>query len=156
MEGARVREIIEETITVLDEQLEDPISQRSNNDESWIFDHFPYEQSMPHIGVHKVGKGYERKGIGQVSSRENADFQVTIRARRKKYYDIDGDGNNEPAEDIIDFFEREVKNVIEDEQDRLRNLDCVRHVLPVSSNRIGGSENQNWIGTAITYETVVD
>lgn len=150
-EQANTGDVITEIVDVLQENLEDPVTSRANQGKTWIYDFFPSDKSMPHIGLHPVAKTYQRKSIGQPDSRELSDIQVTIRSRKNKVFDVDDDGNKEPAYKVNSYLERKVKNLIQDNQSRFRNMECVTHVLPNDSTTLNQPQN-NWVGQAITYE----
>jgi hypothetical protein len=153
----RVREIIAEAVKIADSNIDDPVSMRENKDERWIYDHFPkYGQgnTLPRIGFHKVTTQHSPFSVGDITSKTDADVQASIMVRKKKGYDIDGDGNAEPAEDVADYLHQKVKDAIEDNQDQISNLgDDVAYLRPTSSDTIK-PEGKNVMLEALTFELV--
>lgn len=153
----RVREIITEAVNIADSEIEDPVTMRDNKDERWIYDHFPkYGQgnTLPRIGFHKVTTQHAPFSIGDITAGTDTDVQGSIMVRKKKSYDIDGDGNAEPAEDVADYLHQKVKDAIEDNQDQIRNLgDDVAYLKPSGSETIK-PEGKNVMLEALAFELV--
>jgi len=127
----RVRQVIDEIVSVLDSNVDDP---RTDRTQRWIFDHFPKYNSktLPRIGIHRVSTSHPANGIGQgVETRTEADIQITTVVRRKRNrFDIDNDGTAEPEEDVLEYISDQIKTTLEDEHDQLLAVgDDVKHVI---------------------------
>jgi len=151
----RVREVIEKMVELSNDNISDPVTQRANDNGTWIFDHFPKYgkgNQLPRIGFHKVTTGHGQYRIGDITARTDTDIQASIMVRKDKYYDFDNDGNNEPGEDLADFLHQKVKDVIEDNQSQLTGLgDDVAYVKTISSDTVK-PENKNFILEALNFE----
>lgn len=155
MSDARVRDVIEEIVATIDNNVSDPNTRRQSNGDSWVFDHFPkYGKSnaLPRIGVHRVTSQFPAEGINQgVASRTESDVQVSVFVRKGSRYDVDNDGSNEVAEDVLDYLQRRVKTSIENNHGNFTGLTGVKHVLLQSSDTVRPS-NESWMFAGLTYE----
>lgn len=156
----RVREVIEQAVSTVDENLDDPnTSRRNDKNKSWIFDHFPKYQGnqKPRIGFYKGGIGRPQVGLGDVTTYKMADMNCGVFVNRKDYYDFDNDGVNEPAEDLIDYITEKVVTIIEVNQSDFTSLGAdVNYVKPLDSNNPVRPENQNWIFQQTPFEVRID
>lgn len=155
----RVREVLSQVRDTVNQNLEDPNSYRSNNNETWIFDHFPkYDGNQkPRIGFYKGPSSLPQQGLGGVNTFEEGDINCGIFVDRKDAYDFDNDGNNEPAEDLLDYLVEKVKLIVENNQDDFTSLgEDVSYVKPNDTANPVRPENQNWIFQQITFEVRID
>lgn len=151
----RVREVIEEMVNTINSNIDDPVTQRRNRGETWVFDHWPrYEgKTLPRIGIHKVTSGHPPRGINSgVNTRTETDVQISIMTRLGKSYDFDNDGSNEPAEDLLDYLAEQVKTVVENNHSNYTGLgNDVKHVILQNSDTVR-PQDENFIMEAMTYE----
>lgn len=155
----RVRDVIKQARTTVDQNLEDPNTYRSNKDESWIYDHFPkYEGNVkPRIGFYTGAIGHPQVGLGDVTTYDMGDMNAAVFVKRGDSYDFDNDGDNEPAEDLLAYLVDEVKNIIEDNQSDFTSLgNDVKYVKPVDTANPVRPENQNWIFQQVSFEVRID
>jgi len=152
----RTREVISKFVELADSNISDPVVMRANDENSsWIYDHFPKygkNATLPRIGFHKINTTHDFQGLGNTEFSTIADIQASIMVRKGKSYDIDDDGDNEPAEDIADYLADELKTITEQNQDSFRNISNeVLYVVPISSDTVK-PENKNIILEAMTFE----
>lgn len=155
----RVRDVIKQAKTTVEQNLSDPNTARANAGDTWVFDHFPKYKGndKPRIGFYQGPSSLPQKGLGDVTTYEEGDMNVGVFVSRSNSYDFDNDGNNEPAEDLIAYLTEKVKTIIEDNQDDFTSLgDDVSYVKPVDVNNPVKPENQNWIFQQIVFEVRVD
>jgi len=155
----RVRDVIKQARDTVNQNLEDPNSYRSNQGETWIYDHFPkYEgNTKPRIGFYTGAIGHEQVGLGDVTTYDMGDINAGIFVKRGDSYDFDNDGDNEPAEDLLAYLAEQVKLIIEDNQGDFTSLgDDVNYVKPVDTANPVRPENQNWIFQQISFEVRID
>lgn len=155
MASARIRDLIDETVTILQDNLTDPVENRRNQNGRFVFDHFPkYGQGnkLPRIGVHKISTSHPQQSVGTVHTDTEADIQVSIMVKRGDKYDFDSDGTAEPEEDLADYLHNEAKKAIEDNQSNYRALTGGDYVLPSSSETIK-PEGQSFILEALTLDS---
>jgi len=144
---------------IADSNITDPNTYRKNDGDNWIFSHFPKYgkgNDLPRIGFHKISAQHPQVTLGSTAARTEADIQATIVVKRGKKYDFDNDGENEEEENLSDYLEEKVRDVIENNQSQLQNLgDDVSYVIPID-NIVRKPEGKNIIFQAITFEARID
>lgn len=152
---ARVRDVTEKLVELCRQNIDDPVTMRANSNDTWIYDHFPKygkNAQLPRIGFHKVSTGHEHQGVGRNNFfNDISDIQVSIIVDSNKHYDFDGDGDPEAEHDLLDYLHREVKEVVQSNQDQFQALEGVVYVVPQTSNTTRIENNK--ILEALTLET---
>jgi hypothetical protein len=144
--------------SIAESNIEDPVTPRSNSNDSWIFSHFPKYgkgNTLPRIGFHSISEAHPQVTLGSTNSRTEADIQATLVVRRGKKYDYDNDGENEEEENLIHYLKDQVLTEIEDNQTQLRNLEDVNYVIPAGTT-VRKPEGKNVIFMAQTFEARID
>jgi len=145
--------------SIADSNITDPNTYRKNDGESWVFSHFPKYgkgNDLPRIGFHKIGASHLQSTLGSTATDTEGDIQATIVVKRGKKYDYDNDGTNEDEENLVDFLEERVKEVIKNNQSQLQNLgDDVSYVIPTQTN-VRKPEGKNIIFQALNFEVRLD
>lgn len=149
------QDLVTELTGLFQENIEDPVGSRANKNERFVFDHFPKAKNLPRIGVHTVATGYNIQTIGQPWTETDADIQVSLLARRGKTFQFGPYNQNKPSEILLDYWERRIKEILQENQSMLREK-CPDFVLPTGGSiEIGGGQGQNWHGRAITLNSVI-
>lgn len=138
---------------VLDENIEDPITERDLDGKNWIYTDFPrLDATMPRIGMDLVDTNYDSLALGTAKRVKTDIVQVTIMVHNSKNkFDIDGDGETETEEELLMHLANRVEEVIVNNQKSLRDDLCVRYMLPVNSNSLRRDES-NIIQKNIDFE----
>jgi len=153
-----VQDVVDEMASIADTNLDDPVSARANNNESWIYSHFPKYgkgNTLPRIGIHSIDETHPQVTLGDTLSRTDADIQATIVVRRGKKYDYDNDGDTEEEENLIHHLKKRLIEEIRSNQTQLRNLTNLNYVTPVNTT-VRKPENKNVIFMALTFEARID
>lgn len=153
-----VQDIADEMASIADSNISDPVTMRSNNNESWIFSHFPKYgkgNTLPRIGFHPVGETYVPATLGSTATNTEGDIQATLVVRRGKKYDYDNDGNNEEEENLLEYLKQQVIDEMENNQSQLTGLQDVAHVFPIDSTKNRPIE-KNVLFKAITFEARIN
>lgn len=141
---------------LLRNNLDDPISARSNKGKHWIYEDYPRQDAtLPRIGMQDVSDTFTPLSIGTATQVSDTLIQVTIMLKEEgNKFDVDGDGTPEKEEDVLAYFKEKVKDIIEDDdnQDMLRNNIPVRYFLPVDAST-SRPEGENTLKVDITCET---
>jgi len=153
-----VQDVVDEMASIAESNIDDPVTMRDNQNESWIFSHFPkYGQgnTLPRVGFHSIDETHPQVTLGSTQSRTEADIQATLVVRRGKKYDYDNDGDNEEEENLIHWLKDRIITEIEENQTQLRNLEDLNYVIPQSTT-VRKPEGQNVIFMALTFEARID
>lgn len=143
---------------IAEDNLTDPVTMRENDGETWIFSHFPKYgkgNTLPRIGFHSIDESHPQVTLGSTVSRTEADIQATFVVRRGKKYDYDNDGETEEEEDLIHFLKDQVIQALNNNQGRLRSLEDVNYVIPISTT-VRKPEGKNVIFMSTTFEARID
>jgi len=138
--------------------IDDPNPSRSNSGHpetgGWVFNTEPqFDLNVyPRIHINTVNDQFETFEIGRdndsgkIRVENNGRIQITIvTSTEKSYYlDIDGDGENERPERVLDFLKSEIVDAIKNNQDRWRDLgDDSLSLLPESARNTRTDENRS-------------
>lgn len=153
-----VQDVVDEMASIADSNIEDPVEMRRNDNEPWVFSHFPKigeGKNLPRIGFHSVDESHPQVTLGSTRARTEADIQCTIVVKRGRKYDYDDDGDEEEEENLIHYLKDEVKTALKDNQTQIKNLDDVNYVIPLNTV-VRKPEGKNIIFMSTTYEARID
>lgn len=151
----RTRKVVEKAKEVVEDNIEDPNTSRKNSGKSWVYDHFPKYKgnTKPRIGFYQGPVTPQQLGLGSINTYDVGDINCGIFVNRKNSYDFNDDGENEPAEDLLNYLVNEVKNVIEDNQSEFDSIEDFEYIRPTDIQNPVRPEGQNWIFQQIVFET---
>lgn len=129
------QDLIIELRDVLDENLNDPIEERALDGKNWIYEDFPrLDSTLPRIGIGVVDVEYTSLALGTPKRVKNATLQVAILVdSRRNKFDVDGDGETEVEEQVLNYIAQRVEEEIVNNQPYFRNDVGVRYMLPINS-----------------------
>lgn len=135
----RSQTIIDKIKSILESNLTDPNDYRSGN---WIYTDEPrLDATKPRIGIEFIDDSREWLSINSKKKVISGRIQISIFIDTTTKYDIDGDGEPEKAEDVLDYLQKQVENAIRNNQSQIKALDGVLHALPGSSNNKAPDDN---------------
>jgi len=140
MADIRPQQLISEIQDELDAQIEDPNPDRNGSPE-WIYT-IPLNFDIadyPRIHIQQIDSTHEGYSLGTGSREADTFIQFSIFHSIEDGYklDIDGDGEVEPVNDVIDYLADRVIDVINNSQTTWRNKgDNVHYVLTINENRV--------------------
>lgn len=148
-----VRDVIVKLRDVIDDNVDDPITQRSRDGKNWVYADFPkLSATMPRIGVAPVDIEYSSLAVGTAKRVKNATIQVSVFVNEEdNMFDVDGDGQPEPEEQVLAYLQEQVEKAVVDNQSSIRRDLDVRYVLPRNSTTIR-PDGENIIQANIDFE----
>lgn len=144
-----IREFVRD---LLDEEISDPITERSLDGKNWVYTDFPRKDAnFPRIAVLLTDKNFETLSIGGAEQLKTASIQVSVLVdSSSNKFDVDGDGRAEHEEEVLSFLTQRAEDVLISNQDRFRDR-CARYALPVTTTRTRDTDS-NTIQSNITVE----
>jgi len=138
---------------VIDDNVQDPITQRRRDGKNWVYEDFPREDStLPRIGLAPVDVQYTSLALGTAKRVKNATIQVSVLVNEEgNKFDVDEDGSVENEESVRSYLSEKVEEAIIDNQSSIRDELNVRYVLPINSTTIRPS-GKNIIKANLDFE----
>lgn len=148
-----LRDVRVELRDVLRDNLTDPITARADDGKEWIYEDYPrMDAQKPRIGLSDVLLEYSSLSIGTAKRVKNGAVQITVMLDEdSSKFDVDGDGNVENEEQVLNYFVERIEDVIIDNQDTLRDSLDARYVLPQDTTVLR-PDGENILKADITVE----
>jgi hypothetical protein len=140
MADIRPQQLVSEIQDELDAEIEDPNPDR-NGSPKWIYT-IPLKFDVadyPRIHIQQVDSTHTGYSLGTGSREGDTTIQVSIFHSIQDGYelDIDGDGETEPVNDVVDYLADRVVDVVNNSQTTWRQKgDNVHYVLTINENRV--------------------
>lgn len=140
MADIRPQQLIEEIQSELDSSIDDPNTDRSGSPQ-WIYT-IPVNFDVadyPRIHLQQIDSTHTGYSLSSGSRQSDTLIQLSIFHSNESGYklDIDGDGELEPVNDVVDYLADRVINIVNNSQTVWRDKgDNVHYVLTVNENRV--------------------
>ena len=145
MTQLRPQQLLEEIQTVLNNSIKDPNSDR-NGSPQWIYT-IPVNFDIadyPRIHLQIVDSTHTGFSLGSGTRLDDTLIQISIFHSTDRSYrlDVDGDGETENVNNVIDFLADKVIQTVNDNQTKWRSKgDNVHYVLTSNENRVVADAN---------------
>lgn len=130
----KVKEFLRANIT-------DVNTERKAKGKEWIYSDFPrLDARMPRAGVFVVNEPIQIAGLnGEMNM--VCRIQITIVININQRFDINGDGENEHAEEVIDYLATQMAEAIKNNQEWFKGQwDELIHIIPTGINPVRRGE----------------
>jgi len=145
MTDVRPQTVVKDAREYLQEQITDPNSDRNGN--SRFVYNIPINFDLadfPRIHIQRISGTHTGFSLGTGSRQADELIQFSVFHSTQDGYnlDVDGDGELESAEQVVDFLAQRIVELINESQGRWRGLgDNVQYFITQTENRVQDSQN---------------
>jgi len=135
------QDIVEEIVTLLENNITDVNSDRLAKSKKWIYDEIPRADvtSYPRIGVQEVTADSEWFGLGDNKERRNSRIEIQIRTKLGSKLTIDSTTHRDRQ--ILDYLSNKVTDLmaLDSTRESLLSSNDVYHLRLETMNTISGN-----------------